>query len=336
MVGDMSEQSAYQTSADRYVARKSPANRDPTPSVIGVGWTFQEILVQLPAYPAENTKTPVSRVRYEVGGPVARALLALSRLASATRLGLVAALGDDEGGRFVAARLKQYGVSLLTPRRKDEPTRTSTVWLVSNAGSRTVAYDASPRIQHKFPDGAAAMLTSPRDVLHLDGRDRETAVAACRHARDVGAHVVLDVGTFRPSTVDILGFANTIISPAASLGPLLDTSDVTDVPAAARKLLSRHCSRVFVTSGTDDAVAISETETTSLKPFAVQAIDSNGAGDVFAAGVIVGTLRSMPLHETLQLAAAAAAIKCTTLGNDDLPTLDDVLEFVGTRAGTRG
>ncbi len=249
---------------------------------------------------------------------------------------LVSNIGDDDSGRLVMKLLRDYGVDLLTTPDAHHQTRASTAWLSGDSGSRTVAYDASTWPSTALPDSARSMLTSERDILHLDGRDHELAHLACEHARSVHAHVVIDLGSNKDGISRLLPFANTVISPASSLPSLHGRIDLDDVSLAARELLSPACERVFVTAGRDDVLLVTRQDTLSIKPFPVPTIDSNGAGDIFTAGVIVGLVNAMPLEETLHFAAAAAAMKCMVLGNRGLATRDEVHGFLERQGSTRG
>ena len=56
--------------------------------------------------------------------------------------------------------------------------------------------------------------------------------------------------------------------------------------------------------------------------YAVQAVDTTGAGDVFRAGFIYGLLQQWSLERTLRFANATAALKCTKLGGrPGIPTV---------------
>ena len=51
-----------------------------------------------------------------------------------------------------------------------------------------------------------------------------------------------------------------------------------------------------------------------IPAFAVEAVDTTGAGDVFRGAFIYGYLEGWPLDETMRFANAAAAVSCTRLG----------------------
>ena len=63
--------------------------------------------------------------------------------------------------------------------------------------------------------------------------------------------------------------------------------------------------------------------------FAVDAVDTTGAGDVFHAGAVYGLLQGWPVDDTLRFAAAAAALKCERIGGrPGIPTLERALRLV--------
>lgn len=72
-----------------------------------------------------------------------------------------------------------------------------------------------------------------------------------------------------------------------------------------------------------------------LPPFAVNVIDSAGAGDSFRGGLIYGMLQGWSDLETLRFASAIAALVCTTApGCVNPPTLPEVHAFLAARSAT--
>lgn len=67
----------------------------------------------------------------------------------------------------------------------------------------------------------------------------------------------------------------------------------------------------------------------SFEPYAVDAVDTAGAGDAFRAGVAYGLLRGWEQDRTIDFSAALAAVVCTrSPGVLNSPRLDEVLEFM--------
>ena len=66
--------------------------------------------------------------------------------------------------------------------------------------------------------------------------------------------------------------------------------------------------------------------------FAVEAVDTTGAGDVFHGGFIYGLLRQWSLRESVIFASAVAALKCTEVGGRaGIPRLPEVMAFLQER-----
>ena len=59
-------------------------------------------------------------------------------------------------------------------------------------------------------------------------------------------------------------------------------------------------------------------------------MDTVGAGDGFATGVISGCLEKLPMAEAVRRGNAIGAIVITSKGdNENLPTRDELIKFMG-------
>ncbi len=66
-----------------------------------------------------------------------------------------------------------------------------------------------------------------------------------------------------------------------------------------------------------------------FKPYRVQVVDSAGAGDSFRAGVIYGLLQQWGDDQTIQYAAAVAALVCASFpGVLNSPSHAEVMQFI--------
>jgi bifunctional ADP-heptose synthase (sugar kinase/adenylyltransferase) len=90
----------------------------------------------------------------------------------------------------------------------------------------------------------------------------------------------------------------------------------TDTPQAALEALSRRAPLVVVTQGVDGAIAIDSTtgERAMVPSLRVPAIDPTGAGDVFSAGIVLGTLAGWPLEQRLLFSTLCAALTVSHFG----------------------
>ena len=89
-----------------------------------------------------------------------------------------------------------------------------------------------------------------------------------------------------------------------------------------------------MTLGSRGALAVTRDEASVQPGFAVQAVDTTGAGDTFNAAFVSATLSGLPLAERLRFANGAGALSVTRMGpRGRLPTADEVRSFVDQTSG---
>lgn len=107
-----------------------------------------------------------------------------------------------------------------------------------------------------------------------------------------------DCHAFTPNAVEAMGYTR------------------TDSPVAALHKLAERVPLAIVTNGRQGAFALDQT--TGEEVFApaldVDAIDPTGAGDVFAAACVLGTLAGWPLEHRLRFAALASSLAVLEFG----------------------
>jgi ribokinase len=98
-----------------------------------------------------------------------------------------------------------------------------------------------------------------------------------------------------------------------------------DWTVVARDLRRFGPDTVIVTLGADGAVAADGITTHTQKPFAVEVVDTTGAGDAFCGAVAAAYAQGRPLAEALRRGCAAGALATTRLGAQTaLPTSSDI------------
>jgi sugar/nucleoside kinase (ribokinase family) len=96
-----------------------------------------------------------------------------------------------------------------------------------------------------------------------------------------------------------------------------------------RELADRGPGRVAVTLAGEGVLGLTEGRWVRIPGFKVEAVDTNGAGDVFHGACAVGELRGWSFEWTLTFANAVAAMKCRTLGGRrGIPRMPEAAEFL--------
>lgn len=268
------------------------------------GTVFMDmIFTGLPGLPPPGTELITDGLGSAPGG-IANIAVAMSRLG--LRVGLAAAFGDDMFGAYLWRTLaEQEGVGLDHSRRLPGWPTPVTVSLAYDADRSMVTYH---RPMPVLPE--ALVSTPPRArtcFLDLDHPVPEWAVAM----RGEGTTVVADVGwdpteTWSADLLERLGWVDVFLPNSIEAMAYTRTSS----PESAMEALAERVPVVVVKRGGDGAIAIDSTtgEDASAPALPVEALDATGAGDVFAAAFVYGTLAEWPLPERLRFSNLCAGL----------------------------
>lgn len=271
------------------------------------------------------------------GGSSANSMAALARLG--LRLAFVGQVGDDRLGRMFAADMAASGIAFPLP-----PIATPTgrcLIIVSPDGHRTMntAMGASEYLSPDFDPELAAEAA----ILFLEGymwrtaQPRAASLAAARVARAAGRKVAFSlsseycvhtlhdefVGLIDAGLVDIL---------LANEGELAELSRLADFEAGVAWAAAR-VPLLVATRGAAGAIAIEagwryETPAEPQGPI----VDTTGAGDLFAAGLLAGLAQGRPLPMALRMGSIAAGRIVGVMG-PRLPEGEDLAGLIAARLG---
>ncbi|MEV0265194.1 PfkB family carbohydrate kinase [Streptomyces sp. NPDC050617] len=287
------------------------SDRDPATDVYLTGTVFLDIIFTgLDSAPVRGTESWARGMGSSPGG-VANMATALARLG--LRTSLAAAFGDDMYGEYCWDALSRgEGIDL-------EQSRTVPGWhspvTVSMAyeGERTMVshgHEAPP------PEEPAPVCPPPAracvSLLEPGKREEWLAHAARRGSRifaDVGWD---DTGRWDPDDLADLQHCEAFLPNAEEAMRYTRT----DCPRAAARALADKVPLAVVTLGSEGAYAADGRtgETAEVPAIAVEALDPTGAGDVFVAGFVTGTLADWPLADRLAFAGLTAALSVQEFG----------------------
>ncbi len=329
------------TAVDREVEAHAPCDleygqcRGPLPKrrVHVVGTVFFDLVYSgLAAPPQAGTEVRAKNLGISPGG-VANIAVALARLG--LDVGLSAVFAEDTFGHYLWSALAYEGIDLsLSVRSLDWTTPVTTS--IAHARERSlVTYEAPPPVDLSglLPDG---FMTDALVVSLADADDRWLA-RLHEYTPLVFADVPWDLEQLRSS-----GFARRlkyvdVFMPNAA--EALACTGMRTVEQAATALASDG-SCVVVKDAGSGAFAIEPSTGAALRVPAVKvdARDTTGAGDVFDAGFIYGSLAEWPLEERLRFANLCAAESVKLVGGSlaapcwrDLSAFWEKLDDAGLR-----
>ncbi|WP_410538594.1 carbohydrate kinase family protein [Streptomyces sp. KL2] len=284
---------------------------DPPCDVYLTGTVFLDIIFTgLDSAPVRGTESWARGMGSSPGG-VANMATALARLG--LRTSLAAAFGDDMYGEYCWEALERgEGIDLKLSRTVPGWHSPVTVSMAYE-GERTMVSHGheAPRPEEPAPDDPPAARAC---VASLQPGGRQEWIARAARA---GSRVFADVGwdetgRWDPDDLADLEHCEAFLPNAGEAMRYTRT----DCPRTAARRLADRVPLAVVTMGSEGAVAVDGAtgETAEVPAISVEALDPTGAGDVFVAGFVTGTLAGWPLADRLAFAGLTAALSVQEFG----------------------
>jgi sugar/nucleoside kinase (ribokinase family) len=283
---------------------------DPPIDVYLTGTVFLDIIFTgLDSAPVRGTESWARGMGSSPGG-IANMATALARLG--LRTSLAAAFGDDHYGEYCWDALAQGEGIDLTPSRTVPGWHSPVTVSMAYEGERTMVSHG-----HRAPAGEPTPACPPHAraaVAALDPHDPAPWIAG---AARCGTRIFADVGWDDSGAWDLdsltdLRYCEAFLPNAEEAMRYTRTS----CPRAAAHALSERVPVVVVTLGAEGAYAVDGRtgESAEVPAIDVEAMDTTGAGDVFVAGFVTGTLAGWPLSDRLAFAGLTAALSVQEFG----------------------
>lgn len=273
-----------------------------------VGSVNVDLTFSVRALPRPGQTVLASGLSSSPGGKGGNQAVAAARACASVQL--VAALGSDAAAEQLRAHLRANDVGLDGVVALPGPSG-SAVILVDSAAENTivVAPGANAALTVESDEVRAVIADSDVVLLQLES-PVATAVAAARAARAAGAAVVVNAS---PSG-----------APPHDLLALSESADVVVVNETEAGEWHWPVPHLVITRGARGASYLGADERFDVPAPVVEAIDTTGAGDVFAGVLAAGWLDG---HETaLRRACAAAALSTLVPGAGDCAPYADAID----------
>jgi len=301
--------------------------------VVGIGANAVDYVYRLPAAPRADSATAKLRITSHTvscGGQMATALAGCAALG--LRPAYVGAVGTDDNGRRVTRELAGRGIDLSHVVTRDAANQFAVITVDERNGERIVLWDRDDRLRLQPAEVPAALLASAR-LVHVDDVDEAAAIRAATLARDAGVPVTSDLDRVTERTRELVAAVSIPIF-AEHVVPAI--TGAADYEQGLRRLRQEHAGMLCITLGPRGSMMLVADRLYAEPGFAVPAVDTTGAGDVFRAGFIHALLAGLAPAEILRFANAAAALSCMRAGAlASAPTLAEVTRFMASATALR-
>lgn len=231
-------------------------------------------------------------------------------------------VANDAYGKHYTQDMTACGVGFLGPGAESGLTGTSVILITPDSQRTMITHLGVSAVLH--PNNVDENIIRTSKIVYIEGylwtgdETRAAAIKMADYAKKQGIPVAFSLSDafvadgFKDSlieyiqwNVDIL-FCNEIEAKTLT--------DEHKAQNAMTKLLGM-TENVFITLGSEGSLAAqSEGKAFKVKPFPVDAIDTTGAGDLFAAGALYGLLKERSLKECGVIGSYCASQVVTQLG----------------------
>lgn len=295
-----------------------------TAKIVVVGSFNADLVSYLERMPRPGETVPGERFATGAGGKGSNQAVAAARLGA--DVAFIGRVGNDVFAELAYEIWDAEGIDRHFVKRDSDVATGVAAILVDSSGENmiVVVLGANLRLHESDIDAARAVIAEADMLLIQREVNLDIVPYALRTAKEIGVATILN-----PAPAD--GAARESIELADYLTPneielqTLSGGEFDDVVAAARSLLTSADQTAVVTLGAQGARIVTLDDTKLIPTFAVDAVDTTGAGDTFNAALAVGLSEGLALPEAVRFANASAALCVTKPGAaDSAPRREDV------------
>lgn len=253
------------------------------------------------------------------GGSAANTIMGVVDLGG--KAAYVGKVADDEIGSFFLSDMRERGVTIDVPPADAGESGTSVI-LITDDAQRTMLTNLGVSISLDVEDIDEEQLAQSQYLyvegyLFSGGTTREAALHAIELAKKNNVKVALTVSD--AFLIDIVKdeFWDLIKGPVDLLFcNELEARSLTgeDDPIECAHVIHRHQANVALTLGANGSIVMHGGEVIPIEGKKVDAVDTTGAGDMYAAGLLYGITNGLSWRDAGHLASSVAGRIVSQLG----------------------
>ena len=271
---------------------------------------------------ASRLESLISKSIQSSGGSAANTIAGITQLGG--KAGFIGRVKDDDLGEIFSKELSLSGTIFNTPTAKNGPSTARCIIFVTPDAQRTMCtyLGASVLIE---PDNLNLSIVKESKILYLEGYlwDNKSAkrafIEAAKISRDSGGETALSlsdsfcVDRHRESFIQLIdNHVDILFANEIEINSLYKTSSTIE----AIKQLRGKCKIAAITKGEEGSIILSKEGEFHIKAYKFgDAIDTTGAGDLFASGFLYGYTKGEELTICGQIGSICAGHIVTNLGS---------------------
>ena len=273
-----------------------------------VGLATLDVIQLVEKLPAENEKIRAVDFAFAAGGPAANAAVAFAHgysklgqgLENTDQAVLVTRISNDGIGDLIREDLEKHHVCVKAFAVPGNTSSTvATILVTKSTGDRAVV---SATDQRKITPAYSALDIEVEDfdIVETDGYETDLTLEVLKRARSAGITTVLDGGSIKSYTEELLPF----IDAAIVSEPFASGRSSTELFDYLAKFGIKYS---VITRGSKEIIYSADGVTGTVKTCQTTAVDTLGAGDFFHGGFVKALGRQKLSVDTFLSALAKAA-----------------------------
>ena len=269
---------------------------------IFVGLSTVDVVYGVDEFPPANSKIVARSQDVFAGGPATNACITFGYLGGKSTL--VTAVGRHSLGSAIIGELQRFSVQLIDLNPDFDQAPVISCVTVNRNGQRNVVSANATRVKAK-PAQVNEAIFEEASVVLVDGHYMEACQVWSKAARSRGIQVVLDGGSWKSGTQELLNTVDTAICSADFIPPgCLTEEDVL------KFLLDGGVKNIAITKGAEPMRFISDGRSGIIPVPQVRLVDTMGAGDILHGAFCYFASKGSVFEEVLRSAAKVASESC--------------------------
>ena len=226
--------------------------------------------------------------------------------------------------------MKKYGVSSeLVNVIEGYSSFSSCIWLSKDTAARTCVFYKGNIPPLKLDEKQKKAISDAK-ILMIDGNEMDAAEEGAKIAKSSGTKVLYDAGGLYDGVERLLPLTDILI-PSEEFA--IGHTKAENAEDAAKILFEKYSPEIVViTQGKNGGIIFDGKEMKTYPAFLVDAVDSNGSGDVFHGAFAFCIASGYNYYDACVFSSAVSALKCTKVGaRNAVPTFDETVKFLKER-----
>ncbi len=249
------------------------------------------------------------------GGSTSNTIHGLARLGAST--GYIGKVGKDEMGKFFESDMQKSGIEPHLIHSSEIDTGIATTLMTQDAERTFATYLGAASAM--IADEINPVIFKNYNYVHVEGYlifNHDLILKVCQMAQACGLKISMDMASFN-LVEEHHDFVEMLLKEYVSIifANEEEAKAFTGKEGEeALEILSQYCPIAIVKLGGKGSIANINGKRIAVGTNGKKPIDTNGAGDIFAAGFLFGLLNNWPEEKTGRLAARLGDEMVSTIG----------------------